>query len=214
MTELSVTSLGKHFGYRWIFRNISFGTTGGIVGIAGTNGSGKSTLMRCLAGLYKQDTGTVQWLIGGVTADRAALRVDSGYAAPYIRLYGELTARENLEFLYGARKSANMNTHDTGVQNLITEHLDRAGIIAKADTPFKAMSSGQQQRLKLISAILHQPRILFLDEPGTNLDERGHAYVRSIIAERSNSGQLTLLASNDIRELDLCQQIVTIPDSV
>jgi len=82
MTELSVTSLGKHFGYRWIFRNISFGTTGGIVGIAGTNGSGKSTLMRCLAGLYKQDTGTVQWLIGGVTADRAALRVDSGYAAP------------------------------------------------------------------------------------------------------------------------------------
>jgi len=107
-----------------------------------------------------------------------------------------------------------MNTHDTGVQNLITEHLDRAGIIAKADTPFKAMSSGQQQRLKLISAILHQPRILFLDEPGTNLDERGHAYVRSIIAERSNSGQLTLLASNDIRELDLCQQIVTIPDSV
>jgi ABC-type multidrug transport system ATPase subunit len=213
MTELSVNSLGKHFGYRWIFRDISFVANGGIIGIAGTNGSGKSTLMRCLAGLYKQDSGDVQWRFDGQPADRAALRHSSGYAAPYIRLYGELSAKENLEFLAGARQHSSGESGVGDVRNLIAEHLDLAGITAKADTPFKAMSSGQQQRLKLISAILHRPRVLFLDEPGTNLDERGHTYVRSVIAGRNHPHQLTLLASNDARELELCQQTVIIPDS-
>jgi ABC-type multidrug transport system ATPase subunit len=213
MTELNVTTLGKHFGYRWIFRNISFHSTGGIVGIAGTNGSGKSTLLRCLAGLYKQDVGSVKWNFDGQPADRSRLRTESGYAAPYIRLYREMSAMENLKFLAGARLQTKSYAGFATVNDLIAEHLDRAGILAKADTPFKALSSGQQQRLKLISAILHRPRILFLDEPGTNLDERGHAYVRSIIAGRNNPDELTLLASNDPRELELCQVVVTIPDS-
>lgn len=206
MINLTVTNLGKHFGFRWIFRELSFNAASGVVGIAGTNGSGKSTLMRCLAGLYMQDVGEVSWTIDDAPADRSALRENSGYSGPYIQHYGELTCRENLQFLSGARADPQSDDH-------IRSCLDEAGILFKENAMYKSLSSGQQQRLKIIAANLHRPRILFLDEPGTNLDERGHAFIEQVIEQRRNPNYLTILASNDASELRLCDEVITIPDA-
>lgn len=205
MIILTVSDLGKHFGQRWIFRNICFEQEGGVLGIAGLNGSGKSTLMRCLSGLHAPDTGTVKWSDDGTDFFRADLRAASGYAAPYVQLYGELTCSENLDFILRSR----------GVKNgedEVRAMLSRAGIEAKEHALYKSLSSGQQQRCKLIAAILHHPKVLFLDEPGTNLDTRGLDLVTNMVNERRVNG-LTIIASNDSRELDLCDTVYTIPSS-
>ncbi|KPP95290.1 MAG: ABC-type heme export system ATPase component CcmA [Bacteroidetes bacterium HLUCCA01] len=202
MITLSVQNLGKHFGYRWIFRDVNLSVTGGVLGIAGLNGSGKSTLIRCLAGLYAPDSGSVTWQEGQATLNREAFRRQSGFAAPYIHHYAELTCLENLQFLMDSRGKP-------AEEGVLLGALDQLGIGAKAHAAYKSLSSGQQQRIKLTAATLHNPDILMLDEPGTNLDQNGMAYVSGLVSARRHQA-LTIIASNDTRELDLCDTIFTI----
>lgn len=202
MMKLELQSLGKYFGVRWVFRDLSMPPTGGIIGISGSNGSGKSTLLKCLAGLLKQDRGLVFWHEHGSTSENFDVRNHGGFAGPYIQLYKDLTCRENLEFL----KSPLVNPPDMDLPGLFTS----LGIGDKLDERYGALSSGQQQRVKVISAIAHQPKVLFLDEPGTNLDVRGNAFIREQIEIRREQNQLTILASNQVDELDLCDTVLSV----
>ena len=203
MIELTVASLGKHFGLRWIFRDVSIHKQGGVLGIAGLNGSGKSTLMRCLSGLTAADRGEVVWKMDDRTLTRSDLRDSSGYAAPYVQLYTELTCAENLDFILTSRGTENRAA-------TIKSYMNRAGILPKEHALYKSLSSGQQQRCKLIASVIHHPRILFLDEPGSNLDTPGIAFIKELVDER-RSADFTIIASNDVRELDLCDVVFTIP---
>ncbi|MCC5925007.1 MAG: ABC transporter ATP-binding protein [Bacteroidetes bacterium] len=202
MIKLTVAELGKHFGFRWIFRDVSIAQEGGVLGIAGLNGSGKSTLMRCLASLNAPDRGRVTWYDDAIELKRSMLRDVSGYAAPYVQLYGELTCAENLDFILTSRGLENNSER-------ITSFMQRAGISAKQHALYKSLSSGQQQRCKLIASMIHKPRILFLDEPGTNLDTPGIQFIRELVDER-RTADFTVIASNDSRELDLCDSVFTI----
>lgn len=202
MMKLELQSLGKYFGVRWVFRDLSMPVTGGIIGISGANGSGKSTLMRCLAGLLKQDRGLVLWHSEGGTSETFDVRNHGGFAAPYIQLYKDLTCRENLEFL----KSPLVNPPDMDLAGLFSS----LGIGDKLDERYGSLSSGQQQRVKVISAVVHQPKVLFLDEPGTNLDVRGNVFIREQIEIRRKQNQLTIIASNQVEELDLCDNILPV----
>lgn len=199
MIKLDVKSVGKHFSGRWIFRDITFEVTGGVYGVGGKNGSGKSTLMRCLSGLHRPDAGSVSWLNTLNSEEITSLRDISGYAAPYINLYGELSVAENFILMEAGRQSM--------LPEKASELLSACGLEEKRDSPYKLLSSGQQQRVKLIAAVQSSPQILFLDEPGTNLDVFGSEFVRQIISGRRESGFLTFLASNDSSELDLCDDV-------
>lgn len=202
MMKLELQSLGKYFGVRWVFRDLSMPPTGGIIGISGANGSGKSTLLRCLAGLLKQDRGQVLWHDGIGITETFDVRNQGGFAAPYIQLYKDLTCRENLEFL----KSPLVEPPEMDLVGLFTS----LGIGDKLDERYGSLSSGQQQRVKVISAVAHQPRVLFLDEPGTNLDVRGNEFIREQIEIRRKQNLLTILASNQIDELDLCDFVLSV----
>ncbi|MFO7847216.1 MAG: heme ABC exporter ATP-binding protein CcmA [Balneolaceae bacterium] len=202
MVTLSAEELSKSFGNHRVLSEFTFTLASGITGIAGPNGSGKSTLLRCLSGLSRPTSGKIEWKLNGKTVPGSDLTTHLGYVAPYVQLYEELTARENLKFIRDLRAG-----QTTIKEPDLLKEFELSGFI---DTLFGELSSGQQQRVKLAAAAIHQPAILCLDEPGTNLDEAGHTLVKKISEKCIDQKGLVLLASNQSRELDLCDRIINV----
>lgn len=200
MILLKADNLEKRFGQKTVFSNLSIDTNTSVLGIAGRNGSGKSTLLKCLAGLLKPTAGTVHWSINGRNIHQTDIKNFLGFAAPYIQLYEELTVRENLEFIRHVRpldkkKSLAAVLEPLGAQKMLDFHVGQ-------------LSTGQQQRIKLAAAIIHNPDILLLDEPGSNLDETGKKIIVSLVDEYKTSGRMVVIASNQPDELALCNKII------
>ncbi|MDX1671925.1 MAG: ATP-binding cassette domain-containing protein, partial [Balneolaceae bacterium] len=129
----------------------------------------------------------------------------AGYAASYINLYRELSLMENLAFIQRLR-----GEHFSAAR--ARELLQVAGLGDQCDQPFGKLSTGQQQRARLTSALITDPFILLLDEPGSNLDEGGKAFVADTIASFCEKGKLVILASNNREELDLADRIYSVAD--
>ncbi len=203
MLKLTVNNLSKRFGQRNIFSKVSFELSEGVFGIAGPNGSGKSTLLKCLSRLLRPTKGSIQWIRNNNEILPLLLKDYLGYAAPYVNHYPELTCRENLKFI------CNLRSIDSS-EKRIEEILKFVGIAHKTDELFGNLSSGQQQRIKLAGAIIHSPEILMLDEPGTNLDRKGHELIEQISQLWSAKKKLLIIATNDPQELELCDKIIHI----
>lgn len=205
MIALQVKRLKKSFGAKNILRDLSFEHSGGTLGIAGSNGSGKSTLLKCMAGLLAPTSGHIIWTDGPETLSRGDLRQRLGYAAPYINLYNELNSYENLHFLADIRPLNEAHSQ-------IKKWIRKTGLQKVADQPFGNLSTGQQQRLRLAAALFHQPDILLLDEPGTNLDEAGKVLVTNIAESFQDTHKLLIIASNNRNELDRCGRIFSVQE--
>ncbi len=201
MIGLTVTSLAKHFETKRVFADLSFTVTSSVLGIAGPNGSGKTTLIKCIAGLLKPSSGTVEWTIDKEPVKKQSVKHSVGFVAPYVELYEELTVFENLQFVMDIRNKP-LNGSSIGD---ILNRFDAGGF---TDQYFGSLSTGQRQRIKLAAAMIHQPRILMLDEPGSNLDSGGKEAVKSMVDQYRNPQSMVLLASNLKEELDLCDQII------
>jgi ABC-type multidrug transport system ATPase subunit len=200
---LHVQRISKRFGSIRVFDELSFTHEGGILGIAGSNGSGKSTLLQCLASLKRPSSGTITWEMDGQTIKKATLRAHLGFAAPYVNMYKELTCRENLNFLLKLR----------GIEDrlaLINEILQKMGLGSLANQPFNKLSTGQQQRLRLSGALIHQPDILLLDEPGSNLDASGKILIKDIIGIFKDKQKTVFIASNNSNELGYCDRVFSV----
>ena len=127
-----------------------------------------------------------------------------GWVAPDLSLYGELTASENLRFF--ARLHGRPSGSDWADAAIAGVGLDPKRIAA---TPLRALSTGQRQRVKLVYATLHEPAVLFLDEPSSNLDEAGRAVVAGVVAAQRARG-VAVVASNDPGDLALATERVTL----
>lgn len=205
MVTLKVDKLTKSYASVPVFRSLSFQFNGGIIGIAGPNGSGKSTLMRCVSGLTRPTSGSVAWTVDQDNYSSGTISTTLGYAAPYVQLYEELTTSENLTFIRNLRSAqACVSIPDLNEVFALSEFID---------SPFGELSSGQQQRAKLAAAAIHRPSVLCLDEPGTNLDEAGHRIVKQMIRSCIENNGMVLLASNQPRELDLCDHILQVAEA-
>lgn len=203
MVSLTVKNLTKKFGRAVILNDLSFEASDTTLGIQGPNGSGKSTLLKTLSGLYTPTNGDIEWTVDSKPIPLKEIRFLCGYAAPYLNLYDELSIFENLAFL--SKVSNRRLTHDDARQV-----LEQLGLEKKLETPFKELSSGQQQRVKLSAAFLGNPKILILDEPGSNLDEAGKAAVFNLITLAVQSGSFIIIASNLKEELDFCKQTISV----
>ncbi|SMO76246.1 ABC transporter ATP-binding protein [Fodinibius sediminis] len=203
MITLQVKRLKKSFGPKNIFRDLTLEHSGSALGIAGSNGSGKSTLLKCLSGLLPPTGGTIYWIKGEEQLPPGKVRKRMGYAAPYINLYDELSSIENLQFLAKVRRQP-------AADQQIKEWIQRVGLESAALQPYGKLSTGQQQRLRLASALFHQPDILLLDEPGSNLDEAGQRLVTDIAADFQANDKLLVLASNSRQELALCEKVYSV----
>ncbi len=200
MIELQARELSKKYSQLDVFTALSFQYESGVIGIAGSNGAGKSTLLQCLAGILKLTNGTIEWQYDGDIIKLSEIKKHLGFVAPYVQLYEELTAIENLTFL--------KDLHPTGSTSDPHKLIERFQAGEFKNSLYGELSTGQQQRIKFAAACIHQPKIICLDEPGSNLDPSGIQLIRNWIDKVKENDGMVILASNQSNELDLCDNII------
>ena len=174
--KVVVKDLAKEFNRRSIFRGLTFSLKAGdSLAITGKNGSGKSTLSKILAGVLSPTRGTVAYYINDQAVQEEDMKDSVGFVSPYLNLYEEFTAAENLKLLSLIRE--NKNSLETRIEDV----LKLVSLWSRRDDPVGIYSSGMKQRLKYAFALLHEPQVLILDEPTSNLDEEGIELVKGII---------------------------------
>jgi heme exporter protein A len=199
--ELQAHAVEHRFAAGRGLQGATFAHSGtGCVAVLGPNGAGKSTLLRIVAGLLRPTSGTLELSIDGRAVPPASRRHVVGYASPELSFYDEFTVGENLAFVAEARGMADR-------VGPVRSALERVGLLERIDDRVAALSSGMKQRLRLAFALLHEPPVLLLDEPGSHLDDVGRAVTEAIVAGHRTAG-LVLLATNDQRERELADSRV------
>jgi ABC-type multidrug transport system ATPase subunit len=202
--DVLVDRLGKRFNRKWIFRNLSTRILSGQkLAVAGPNGSGKSTLLKILAGALPQSEGTCSFFLHDRTLKEDEVPRQITFTGPYMELIDELTLREHMRFHTRFRK-----LRTTTDYHHIPEIL---GKNFNWEMPVRTMSSGMMQRLKLYIALCTEARVVFLDEPTTNLDEEGKAWFESTLADHC-VGSTVIIASNDPFDHRSCTERIFLPD--
>ncbi len=193
--QLKGSDLRKTFNRRMIFDAVRFEAgAGDTVLICGRNGSGKSTLVKLLTRVLTPTAGSLSLVVDGREVTDLEWPMHVGLVSPYVQLYDEFTARENLELALALRGL-------TPDANRVGELLNDVSLSHRADDPVRTFSSGMKQRIKLAFAMIHRPAVLFLDEPMTNLDVDGIALVRREMRRQRERGVL-VVATNDLTEVE------------
>ena len=203
--KLSFNNVTKTFGRRLIFKNINrVFESGKIFGFSGRNGSGKSTLIKIASGIISPTKGDVVHNCNGEKIIPERLHNYLGFVSPYLILYDEFTASENLYHVSKIRGKK----YDEERSNFLLNEFD---LLKRKKDYLKGYSSGMKQRMKFIFALLHDPEVLFLDEPTSNLDDQGKEKVYEII-ENEGKNKLVIIASNEKSDLNLCSEILDIEE--
>jgi len=206
--ELKCEGLSKKFINKIIFKNLDLQLSGGdSLAITGRNGTGKSTLIKVISNLIRESSGKVILKIEGKEIPQEKRFKHIGLAAPYLNLYDELNAYENLDFFYRLKNK----TGEKSTEEKINSLLERVNLHGRRKDLIKNYSSGMKQRLKMAFSILSEPEILFLDEPRTNLDKDGIEIAYSIAEEQKQRGIL-IIATNEAEDLHLCERKINIED--
>lgn len=176
---------------------------GEIYGLLGPNGAGKTTTLAMVCGLARPDAGFVR--IGGeeIRSNLRKARASLGFVPQDIALYEELNARENLQFwgrLYGlsGRK----------LTAAIDQVLERVGLADRAKEPIRSYSGGMKRRINLAAALLHEPRLLLLDEPTVGIDPQARLHILDIVRDAASAGAAVLYTTHLLEEAEkLCTRI-------
>src|SRR3984893_13488103 len=200
---IAFESVEKRFGSLVALRNISLEIRGGeFVALLGANGAGKTTLLRMAAQLMKPTTGSI--VLTGITSKSEDARRFVGLVGHSTFLYDEMSAEENLNLfaqLYG--------TDDA--RSRAAEALTACGLSSRAGSLVRTFSRGMRQRLAIARALLHEPRLLLLDEPAAGLDRQGLAWVGSTLARLRDDGCTVIMSTHARNEsLDLATRAVSL----
>ncbi len=189
------SALRKVFNRRTIFDRVEFDVhEGQTLLITGRNGSGKSTLVKIIGRVLSPSAGMVSLAIGGSPVTERAWADAVGLVSPYLQLYDEFSARENLILALTMRGGRSDPARITGL-------LEDVALASRADDPVRTYSSGMKQRVKYAFALIHRPPVLILDEPMANLDAEGIALVRRLMTAQRAEGVL-VVATNDLTDVD------------
>lgn len=195
---IAVSGVARSFGSVQAVRDVSFEVPAGrVTGLIGPNGSGKTTLLLMLASLLVPDRGTIRVAAHDPVTEPAAVRGAMGWMPDVLGSWSALTVRETLAYtgrLYGFdRESAT---------DRAAELIDRVDLTAQADQPTRVLSRGQKQRLSLARALVHDPRVLLLDEPASGLDPGARVGLRRLVRQLAEEGRTVLVSSHVLAELD------------
>ncbi len=199
---IEVSRLTKRFGDVTAVRDLSFTVEPGVVtGFLGPNGAGKTTTMRMVTGLVSPTSGTAT--IGGLPYGRLARPSRTvGAVFDANAFHPGHTARDHL------RVYAAMGGYP---DSRVTELLDMLGLAEAADRRTRGFSSGMRQRLNLATALLGDPRVLLLDEPGNGLDPEGMSWLRGLLRQLADQGRTVLISSHVLSEIQqLVEDVVVI----
>lgn len=208
MPDLSIHTkdLTKKYSGKTVFKGISFELSAGDSAvIVGRNGSGKSTLMKIIAGIISPSSGSMKFKNTGNEIEMNEVKRKLGFVSPYLNLYDELSAIENLRLFSGLK--SDREAKDDELVNL----LELTGLADRRNDEVKTYSSGMKQKLKIAFALLNEPELLMLDEPRSNLDRSGIETMERI-AERQKDKGILIIATNDEDDLKLCSKRINIEE--
>jgi ABC-2 type transport system ATP-binding protein len=202
--SISISNLTKIYGHQKAVDDISFEVGNNeIVGFLGPNGAGKSTTMKIITGYLAADSGIV--LVNGMNVNTNPLdaKKQIGYLPEGNPLYYEMYVREYLEFIAGIH-------HLKGAKARIEEVIDLTGLRIESDKKTGQLSKGYKQRVGLAAALLHDPKVLILDEPTTGLDPNQIVEIRQLIKELGKN-KTVLFSSHILQEVEsVCDRIIII----
>ena len=202
---IEVENLTKTYGDLRAVDGVSLAVEEGeFVGILGPNGAGKTTTLETIEGLRKPDSGSVRVLGQPVWPRNAGLLPRMGVQLQASSFFERLTAREQIHTfaaLYGVGPA------------VADEWLERVGLVDKADTRVEDLSGGQAQRLSIASALVHDPEVLFLDEPTAALDPQARRNLWDLLAGLNDSGRTVVLTTHYMDEAEVLCDRVAIMDA-
>jgi len=200
MNAIEVENLSRTFNDLKAVDNISFSVQAGeIFGFLGHNGAGKTTTIRMLSGQLLPTSGRGQVAGCDVVSEQKRLKPLIGVVSEHQNLYERMSGRENLEF--AARLYGQTNRR-------VDESLEQVGLLERAKDKVRNYSNGMKQRLLIARALLHRPRIVFLDEPTRGLDPVVGREIRRLIVDLSNEGVTVFLTTHYMEEADqLCARV-------
>ncbi len=199
MLAIKVENLGKNFGERKVISSLNLELRQGeSVAITGPNGSGKTTLLKLLLALLRPSSGKVTYYDDDRVLSREELRHRISFVSPYLSLYDQLSAEENLQF-FTAVRGGNITGKD------IDSLLLKVGLVGRGMDLVSEYSTGMKQRLKYAVALSSKPDFLLIDEPSSGLDDSGKAMMTALIEEQ-RSGSIIILATNEKEEYSLASQ--------
>jgi len=201
---LEIIDLTKRYGPVVALDGASFtARPGRIVGFLGPNGAGKTTTMRCVFGLARPDRGEVRWK--GEPVDRDA-RLRFGYMPEQRGLYPRMRVAEQLSYFGQQHGMKGRAANAAAIQ-----WLERMGLGDRAKSKLEELSHGNQQRVQLATALVHDPELLVLDEPFSGLDPIGIATMTEVVRERAAAGVGVVFSSHQLDLVeDVCEDVVII----
>ncbi|MBS0476453.1 MAG: ABC transporter ATP-binding protein [Proteobacteria bacterium] len=201
---IAVRGLTKRFGNRTVVDHIDLTVQPGrICGFLGPNGSGKTTTLRMICGLLIPDAGEGEVLGLDLLTQRRAIKQQIGYMTQKFGLFSDLSIAENLEFIARVYSLDNRKAR-------VDAALERLGLASRADQLAGKLSGGWKQRLALAAAVLHEPRILLLDEPTAGVDPLARREFWDQIHALSRDGMTVLVSTHYMDEAERCHEIAYI----
>ena len=204
---IQVEGLHKNFGDLVAVDDLSFRAEAGrIFGLLGPNGAGKTTIISCISGLLKPSAGRVTVLGHDVVSEGVAARAALGIVPQELALYEDLSARENLSFWGGA-----YGLGGAALKARIAAVLELVGLGDRAKEPVKNFSGGMKRRLNFACGIVHEPRVLLLDEPTVGVDPQSRVRLLDLVRSQAATGTCVLYTTHYMEEAEsLCDQLAIV----
>jgi ABC-2 type transport system ATP-binding protein len=200
---IQVNELTRKFGGFTAVDRITFDVKAGeVFGFLGANGAGKTTAMRMLIGLLQPSSGTARVAGHDVSKETEEVKRSIGYMSQRFSLYEDLTPRENIR-LYGGIYGLTREQ----IRERTAAMLDRLGFSSVADTAVRNLPLGWRQKLAFSVALVHQPRIVFLDEPTSGVDPITRRQFWELIYDAASSGTTVLVTTHYMDEAEYCDRI-------
>ncbi len=204
---IEVGGLCKNYGETRALEDVGFTVSRGeIFGYLGSNGAGKTTTVNILCGLLDRDAGEVTVCNLDIERDPVAIKQLIGVVPEESNLYPELTCRRNLEYLgelYGLSSTVR--------REKVGDLLEIFNLADRGTTPFRALSRGMERRFTLAAALIHSPKVVFLDEPTVGLDVPSARDLRALIQTINRNGTTVFLTTHNLAEAEaLCDRVLII----
>ena len=203
-TTIKITDLSKNFGSKQALKNISLDINQGMFGLLGPNGAGKTTLMKIISTLLKKSSGEV--IVCGIPVEKSSeIRELIGYLPQDFSMYGNMNAYEALDYLAtlsGMKKNER--------KSKVPELLEKVNLLEQQKTKVKAMSGGMKRRLGIAQSMIHDPKVIIVDEPTAGLDPEERVRFRNLLCEIAKD-RIVLLSTHIVGDIEAtCEEIAVL----